>query len=231
MVNFFTQDDWPFTKIQGEPILQMAFQGENGKWTCYAKARVEQEQFVFYSVCPVNAPENKRLAVAEFLTLANSGMIIGNFELDFTDGKIRYKTSIDVEGDSLSFALIKKLVYANVTMMDEYLPGIIAAIKGNVSAKDAIAQIEGQLAWGFLRRGSGIACEFSLRERRSLFEVLQQNIATNGQHQGIAVEIQGEELVFDNIEHQGITRKTWINNLYCPIKDAGGDFEITEIDF
>jgi hypothetical protein len=29
-------------------------------------------------------------------------------------------------------------------MMDEYLPGIITAIEGNMSAKDAIAQIEKQ---------------------------------------------------------------------------------------
>jgi len=142
IVSFFTKDDWPYTKIKGEPILQTAFQGENGKWTCYAKAREEQEQFVFYSICPVNAPENKRLAVAEFLTRANSGMIIGNFEMDFKDGEIRYKTSIDVEGDSLTSALIKRLVYANVTMMDEYLPGIMSVIYGDVSAVDAIAQIE-----------------------------------------------------------------------------------------
>jgi hypothetical protein len=143
IIDFFTEDDWPFTKIKGEPVLRMAFQGDNGKWTCYAKARVEQEQFVFYSVCPVNAPENKRLAIAEFLTRANSGMIIGNFELDFADGEIRYKTSIDVQGDFLSFELIKQLVYANVTMMDEYLPGIMSVIDGDVSPLDAIAQIEG----------------------------------------------------------------------------------------
>ncbi|WP_199784763.1 hypothetical protein [Nostoc sp. 'Lobaria pulmonaria (5183) cyanobiont'] len=48
-------------------------------------------------------------------------MIIGNFELDFTDGEISCKTSIDVEGDRLSFTLIQRVVYANVTMMDEYL--------------------------------------------------------------------------------------------------------------
>jgi hypothetical protein len=144
MVNFFKEDDWPFVQIEGKPILQMLFQGENGKWTCYARARVEQEQFIFYSVCPVNAPENKRLAVAEFLTRANSGMIIGNFELDFADGEIRYKTSIDVEGNSLSSALIKRLVYANVTMMDEYLPGIMSVIYADVSPVQAIAQIEGQ---------------------------------------------------------------------------------------
>jgi hypothetical protein len=142
IVNFFTQDDWPFTKIQGEPVLLTAFQGDNGKWTCYAKARVEQEQFVFYSICPINAPEEKRMVVAEFLTRANSGTIVGNFELDFADGEIRYKTSIDVKGDLLSAALIKQLVYANVMMMDEYLPGIMSVIDGDVEPKDAIAQIE-----------------------------------------------------------------------------------------
>jgi hypothetical protein len=144
IVNFFTEDDWPFTKLQGDPVLLTAFQGENGKWTCYAKARIEQEQFVFYSICPINAPQDKRMIVAEFLTRANSGTIVGNFELDFADGEIRYKTSIDVKGDLLSSTLIKQLVYANVMMMDEYLPGIKSVIKDDVSPADAIAQIEGQ---------------------------------------------------------------------------------------
>lgn len=142
IVSFFTKDDWPYSKIKGEPVLLTAFQGENGKWNCSAKVREEQEQFVFYSICPVNAPENKRQAVAEFITRANSGMIIGNFELDFADGEIRYKTSIDVQGDFLSFELIKQLVYANVTMMDEYLPGIKSVIENDVEPKEAIAQIE-----------------------------------------------------------------------------------------
>jgi hypothetical protein len=143
IVNFFTQDDWPFTKIQGELALRLGFEGENGKWNCYAKAREEQEQFVFYSICPINAPESKRMAVAEFIARANYGMIIGNFELDFADGEIRYKTSLDVEGDRLTSALVKRLVYANVMMMDEYLPGIKSVIEGELSPVDAIAQIEG----------------------------------------------------------------------------------------
>ncbi|MEH2174854.1 YbjN domain-containing protein [Nostoc sp.] len=142
IINFFQADDWPFVQLLGQPALQISFQGENGKWNCYARTRSEQNQFVFYSICPVNSPENKRLAVAEFITRANSGMIIGNFELDFTDGEISYKTSIDVEGDRLSFALIQRVVYANVTMMDEYLPGIMSVIYGNVSPEEAIANIE-----------------------------------------------------------------------------------------
>jgi hypothetical protein len=110
IVNFFTEDDWSFTKIQGEPILRMAFQGKNGKWTCYAKARTEQAHFVFYSICPVSVPESKRLAIAEFITRANYSTIIGNCELDFICGEIRYKTSINVEGSTLTFPQIKQLV-------------------------------------------------------------------------------------------------------------------------
>jgi hypothetical protein len=141
IINFFIKDDWHFSKIQGDSVLQTAFQCQNGKGNCYAKAR-EEDQFVFYSICPVNAPENKRTAIAEFITRANYGTIIGNFELDYDDGEIRYKTSIDVEGSNLTFDLIKQLVYTNVTMMNEYLPGILSVIEGDVEPKDAIAQIE-----------------------------------------------------------------------------------------
>ncbi len=143
ILNFFTEDDWAYTKIKGQTTLRLAFQGKNGKWDCYAKAREQQKQFAFYSVCPINAPENKRLPIIEFITRANYGMIMGNFEFDFTTGEIRYKTSIDVEGDNLSFALIKQMVYANVMMMDEYLPGIMAVIEGEVEVKEAILLVEG----------------------------------------------------------------------------------------
>lgn len=33
---------------------------------------------------------------------------------------------------------------------------------------------------------------------------LGRNIATNGRHEGIAVNIGGQEIVFDNIHHEGI---------------------------
>lgn len=143
MVKFFKEDGWHFSQLEGKPILRMGFSGDNGKWACYAEAREEQEQFLFYSICPVNAPEDKRLAIAEFLTRANYGLLIGNFEFDFEDGEIRYKTSIDVKGDRLSPILVKQLVYINVVMMDNYLPGIIAVIYAGESPVQAIAQIEG----------------------------------------------------------------------------------------
>jgi hypothetical protein len=142
IINFFKKDGWLFSQFAEEPVLYITYQGKSGRWNCCAKAREEQQQFVFYSVCPITAPESQRQAIAEFIARANYDMIIGNFELDFRDGEIRYKTSIDVEGDRLSFACINNLVYANVNMMDKYLPGIISVINGDVLPISAINQIE-----------------------------------------------------------------------------------------
>lgn len=142
VTNFFKKEDWSFAHIPEHTAIRLVFSGKNGQWNCYAKAREDQEQFVFYSICPIKVPKAKRRRLGEFIARANYGMIIGNFELDFTDGEIRYKTSIDVKADFLSFELIKRLVYANVTMMDEYLPGIKLVLESGMSPEDAIAKIE-----------------------------------------------------------------------------------------
>lgn len=143
VVGFFESDDWPFVQIKDETVLQLAFQGKNGKWACYASTNEERQEFVFYSFFPAIVPADRRLTMAEFLTRANYSITIGNFAMAFDGGEIHYKTSIDVEGDQLSTALVRQLVYANVMVMDHYFPGIMCVLYGNVSPMEAIAQIEG----------------------------------------------------------------------------------------
>ena len=142
VIRFFNDAEWTFTRHSEQPILQMGFQGDNGQWNCFAQTNEENERFAFYSVCPVTIPEHKRSLMAEFVARANYGLVIGNFELDFEDGEVRYKTSIDVEGDRLTEALVQQLVYANIATMDAYLPGIMRVIYSDVSPAQAVAQIE-----------------------------------------------------------------------------------------
>ena len=142
VVAFLKKNEYYFSQIPNEPILRLDVWGKNGRWTCYAHAKEDQEQFIFYSIYPVNVPEYKLHEMAEFITRANYGLTIGNFELDFSDGEIRYKTSIDVEGDRLSEALLKQLVYANLTIADRYLPGVMAVCFGDMPPAKAIMKVE-----------------------------------------------------------------------------------------
>lgn len=142
MVRFFLNGDWQFTPIEGKPLVRLGFSGKNGNWTCLAQAKDEQQQVIFYSICSVNVPEDKRQAVAEFLTRANYGLILGNFELDFDDGEVRYKTSVDVGGDGISSEMMEPLIYVNLAMMDKYLPGLMAVTFGDVSPAESVRNIE-----------------------------------------------------------------------------------------
>lgn len=140
--NFFEEDHWSFYKVPEQTIFFVQYRGKNGEWRGLAQADDEHKQFVFYSICPLHSPKEKIHRVAEFLTRANFGMLIGNFEIDLADGQIRYKTSIDVEGSSLDTALIKRMVYTNVLTMDKYLPGIISVMSTETEPEECIAKIE-----------------------------------------------------------------------------------------
>jgi hypothetical protein len=140
--DYFNEEEWEFVKLdEEEEVFQVKYEGANGLWSCYAYANDEASELMFYSICPMAAPPEKLLLIAEFLSRANFGLKIGNFELDFEDGEIRYKTSIDVENDRLSVALVRNLVYCNLQTMDKYLPGIIG-VMNNLSPEEAIARVE-----------------------------------------------------------------------------------------
>lgn len=143
VINFFKENNWSVSQHETEPILHMGYQGENGDWTCTVRTREKPSQFVFYSVCPVNIPQKKRLVIAEFLTRANFGLIVGNFEMDLQDGEVRYKTyAINGKNNLLNSELIGQLIFVNVMTMDKYLPALMSVLYANVSIDQAIQQIE-----------------------------------------------------------------------------------------
>jgi hypothetical protein len=125
---YLTGRGWSFVRLEGRPTLQLRFTGAAGEWLCYAQAREAERQLLFYSVFPTNAPEEKRTAVAELLTRANFGLYLGNFEMDWDDGEIRYKTSVAVEGAELTPALVKQVVEPNLRLMNNHFAAIQAAV-------------------------------------------------------------------------------------------------------
>jgi len=142
VLDFFETDGWPVELLDQGTAFSTGFRGESARWPCIGRVREAHSQFIFYSICPMVVAEDRRQAAGEFVNRANSGMLVGNFELDYSDGEIRYKTSLDTEGTDCTAALVKQIVVANVLMMDRYLPGIMSVAFGGASPAQAIASIE-----------------------------------------------------------------------------------------
>lgn len=126
-----------------EDMLSFRLEDEEGhEWGCLALAEEQSEQVIFYSVMLENASPEHMDQVVRFVTLANYGMQVGNFELDLEDGEVRFKTSVDVEGIELSEGLLRNMVELNIMMMGLYYDGLLAVMRGGMTADQAIAEIE-----------------------------------------------------------------------------------------
>lgn len=145
---FLTEDEWPYQLLEsdeGTVIIQTGFRGDNGGWSCFIQERTEQEQLAFYSICPLIVPEDLRIAMAEFITRANNGLVMGNFEMDLENGELRFKTSLDIQGGSLTKMMVKNLIYINVMTLDDYFPGIMSVISSEKEPKEIIESIESEV--------------------------------------------------------------------------------------
>ena len=141
---FLRQDGWHPQRSEGRTVYRTFFSGQNGEFRCFAQIVTHLEQLLFYAVAAIHVPDELRPAVAEFITRANFGLRIGNFELDYHDGEVRYKTSLDFEGERLTPALIRNAIYPAVTTMDRYFPGLMKVVYGGRTPYEAIEEIEAE---------------------------------------------------------------------------------------
>ena len=80
--------------------------------------------------------------ICEYITRANYGLIMGNFELDHSDGEIRYKHSVDAWESIPSDSALSDLVNIPLNMLDKYGDGLLAVSMGFLDPKSAIDKAE-----------------------------------------------------------------------------------------
>ena len=138
---YVQQQDWQAEQLPDRPIYLLTITGKNGVFRAFARIRPDIEQFMFYILTPHKAAQTVRSEVMAFITHVNYGLRIGNFEMDVEDGEVRYKSSIDFDGEPLTFNLIRNTIYPAVHTMDSYWPGLKQVMAGALTAVAAIETI------------------------------------------------------------------------------------------
>jgi hypothetical protein len=128
--------------VDGEPtIVQLDGSGAHGDWSLWISVDEPTERCVVYSTPEFVVAAERRAEMLELCSRINVTLAIGNFEVDVDDGRLAFRTGIDVEGDRLSEALLEQLVAANIEAFDAYLPALRAVAIDGRSATAALAAI------------------------------------------------------------------------------------------
>ena len=121
------------------------FTGEDsGDFNFNGYVEVYEDRFAVevFLYAPVSVPERKRKDVAELLARINFGLVAGQISLNFQTGKIRYKGTIEVKDGTISVVMLNMMVDRGMSMLDHFLPSILAVSHANVTAVDAYAEVD-----------------------------------------------------------------------------------------
>ena len=141
---FFEDDEWHFDFNEDEGVFKcgLAVHGKLGD--VQVVVTVGSNDFTSYHILRIKASEDVRSAVAEYLTRANYGLKLGNFEMDFRDGEIRYK-AYDMCAESEEAPdeeIIRRCIYVGGAMVSRYGDPLLKVMFGFADPDEAVAEAE-----------------------------------------------------------------------------------------
>lgn len=137
---FFKADGWDVATHEGGMLLTRV-RGEHVAFHAVVIPDDERERITAYALVPGPVAPAHRLKIVDFATRANSGVAVGNFELDVRTGELRFKVGLDLHDVAPDEALIRNLVYRAVFALDGTWPGIEAILKFGATVDEALALV------------------------------------------------------------------------------------------
>ena len=137
---YFTEKDWKYHKEESKGLLLMGISGHHGHWHSVAHVVEDQGQFLFFSLFPTKVPVSMRARAAEFITRVNYHLFVGGFDLDWSDGEIRYRTSLDLSDQNEIGSLVQQLVGCNLSTMDRFYRPLMSLLFGGKTATQALEE-------------------------------------------------------------------------------------------
>jgi len=94
----------------------------------------DAECFLFLANFSPLTQARSRDDVARYITRANWKLLLGNFEMDFEDGQVRFRSSVDFAGDELKDRTLRRTILTAMEVVEAHAEALSAVIEGR-SAK------------------------------------------------------------------------------------------------
>ncbi len=98
-----------------------------------------------YAYSPLKVDQDQLSRVARYITMANFGLKAGGFEMDYSDGEVRYKVFLETRFlDELPHGLIMHSIRVALGMMERYGDGLATLMMGYSDPETEIEKAESQ---------------------------------------------------------------------------------------
>ena len=100
---------------------------------------IRDDKYLVYAAMDSKCAEAFRLETAALLTRINYDVVYGSFDMDFSDGDIRFRFPVDCDGMLPSRDIVQDSVVLPALMMERFGDAIYRVMNGECSAETAHA--------------------------------------------------------------------------------------------
>lgn len=131
VIEYVKSQNWKYRIIgDGQNIVELHMNLKSKLNSCHVLVVAEEKCIQAFAVCPLQAQKDTFANVSEYITRANYGLKMGNFELDYRDGEIRYRSFLSCREGIPSLKDIEYCVDVTFLMMNRYGDGLAKNIMG-----------------------------------------------------------------------------------------------------
>lgn len=141
--HFFDINKMEFESVNYKGVIKANVVINNNIKDVDMSVDVTSDGFTIISVLKVSADSRNINRIAEFIARANYGMRYGNFEVDYSDGEISYRTSCYCgENNVPALDVVRLYVATTIIMLQKYGNALVDVLFGVSTPKKAIEDAE-----------------------------------------------------------------------------------------
>ena len=141
---FFDKDSWNYSFDDKLSIFRFGINMDSVLGSLDYYIIVRDNSYTVYTTLNSKAETETIDLIAEFLHRANYGLRIGNFEIDFDDGEIRYKVYVETSISNLTDEVIGRSIFIPASMFEKYGKGLLEIMISKGNPKSIIEKIENE---------------------------------------------------------------------------------------
>lgn len=140
---FFDKTNWKYEYFEDKKMFVTVIDMKDELGKIRVVVHLKESGYITYAILNNTVTSSAMVRVSEYLHRANYGLGLGNFELDYRDGEVRYKL-FTLYGDQATDEdnIIESLVVP-ILMVDRYGKNLLKVmINNDISVEEAINAAE-----------------------------------------------------------------------------------------
>lgn len=143
--HYLEEDNWHYSFDEETGIFEFILKTDCSIQTIHYFVDIHRTEMLVYGICPVRVAcddVDKMARMAEFIAKANNGLKNGNFELNYANGEIRYKSYVDCSHTVPSYNVVMNCICYVDMVYKRYAEGISDIVSFDATAGDSIRKCD-----------------------------------------------------------------------------------------